>query len=361
VVGLPRLQDHKLTVSQLDFAAINDSDSASSSGVEDNNGVDLSGDEEEDDEDIPMSDIEDLDDEEREDMIPHQRLTINNTTALSTALKRIALPLSTLAFSEHQSLTTPSAISIPDVSDDLTRELAFYSQSLEAVKIAREILKKEGAPFSRPTDYFAEMVKADEHMAKIKGKLIEEAASKKASAEARKQRDLKKFGKQVQVAKAQERDKEKKATMDKIKTLKRSKLFPLCCYIPNPSKPCACSSYHTNNHTERQGADAVETSESALFDVALDEEAKDPQRDQNRANRGKSGDNKRQKKDGKFGFGGKKRYAKSGDAMSSGDMSGFGASGVKGKGVGTGRGASGGGGSKKPRMGKARRAGGKKY
>jgi rRNA-processing protein EBP2 len=208
---------------QINFAGIDDSDSGSSSGVEDNNGLEFDS-EAEDDEDIPMSDLEDLPDEEREDMIPHQRLTINNTTALSTSLRRIALPLATLAFSEHQSLTTSEPVSIPDVSDDLTRELAFYAQCLSAVKEARGLLKAEKAPFSRPTDYFAEMVKADEHMAKIKGKLIEEAAGKKASAEARKQRDLKKFGKQVQVAKQQERDKEKKATLEKVKTLKRSTL-----------------------------------------------------------------------------------------------------------------------------------------
>lgn len=175
-----------------------------------------------DEEDIPVSDLEDLDDEEKEDMIPHQRLTINNTTALTAALKRIALPIDKMPFSEYQSIITSEPVVIADVSDDLNRELAFYAQSLSAVKEARTKLKAEGAPWSRPTDYFAEMVKADEHMAKIKAKLIDEAAGKKASAEARKQRDLKKFGKQVQVAKIQERDKERKQTMEKIKVLKRS-------------------------------------------------------------------------------------------------------------------------------------------
>jgi hypothetical protein len=173
-----------------------------------------------------MSDLEDLDEEEKEDIVPHQRLTINNTVALTAALKRIALPISKLPFSEHQSVTTSEPVSIPDVSDDLNRELAFYSQSLSAVQEARKALKAEGVPFTRPTDYFAEMVKADEHMAKIKAKLIDEAASKKASAEARKQRDLKKFGKQVQVAKLQERAKETKQTMEKIKALKRSTCTP---------------------------------------------------------------------------------------------------------------------------------------
>ncbi len=54
------------------------------------------------------------------------------------------------------------------------------------------------------------MVKTDEHMGRIRDKMVDEAAGKKAAAEARKQRDLRKFGKQVQVARAQERDKAKR-------------------------------------------------------------------------------------------------------------------------------------------------------
>jgi rRNA-processing protein EBP2 len=191
---------------------------------------DVSGDDEEDEEDeddeeaedIPLSDIESLASEDKGDIIPHQRLTINNTAALTAALKRIELPYSKLAFSEYQSVTTTEPVEIADVEDDLNRELAFYKQCLSSVKDARGRLKKEGASFSRPADYFAEMVKSDEHMGKIKQKLIDEAAGKKASAEARKQRDLKKFGKQVQVAKMQERAKEKRDTMEQINLLKRS-------------------------------------------------------------------------------------------------------------------------------------------
>lgn len=122
------------------------------------------------------------------------------------------------------SITSDEPTDIPDVEDDLNRELAFYKQSLAAVKDAQAKLKKEGIPFSRPVDYFAEMVKSDEHMGKIKAKLIDDAAGKKAAAEARKQRDLKKFGKQVQVAKLQERAKDKRETLEKINTLKRSTL-----------------------------------------------------------------------------------------------------------------------------------------
>lgn len=288
---------------QIDFAGIDESDSDSSTGENDQ--------EVSDDEDIPISDLEDLSDEEKEDIIPHQRLTINNTVALTAALKRIALPISKMAFSEHQSLTTNDPVTISDVSNDVDRELEFHRQALSAVEDARKLLKAEGVPFTRPTDYFAEMVKADEHMAKINAKMIDEAAGKKASAEARKQRDLKKFGKQVQVAKLQEREKERKQTMEKIKVLKR----------------------------KRQGADNEATNEADLFDVALEEETKPSRKD-------RQGPNKRQKKDEKFGFGGKKRFSKSGDAMSSGDLRGFSSKKMKG--------------GAKQRPGKARRAGAKR-
>ncbi|KAM3516008.1 hypothetical protein MY11210_000290 [Beauveria gryllotalpidicola] len=259
----------------------------------------------EDDEDIPVSDLEDLNEEDREDLIPHTRLTINNTSALLASLDRISIPTGkNVPFAAHQIVvsSTSTAESIPDVSDDLQRELAFYTQCLEAARQGRSKLLAEGVPFSRPKDYFAEMVKEDAHMEKIKAKLIEEASAKKASAEARKQRDLKKFGKQVQVAKLQERQKAKRETLEKIKTLKRKR--------------------------QESGGD-VGTKEGDLFDIAVDDEiSKHSQR--SGAGRSSSGPNaKRQKKNEKFGFGGKKKHSKSGDAMSSGDISGFNAKKMK--------------------------------
>ena len=87
-------------------------------------------------------------------------------------------------------------------------------------------------PFSRPADYFAEMVKSDEHMGKVKGRLVDQATQKKASAEARKLRDAKKFGKAVQVEKQKERDRLKRETLEKINSLKRSMCFPFGIFAP---------------------------------------------------------------------------------------------------------------------------------
>ncbi|KAF5631577.1 rRNA processing EBP2 [Fusarium sp. NRRL 52700] len=258
--------------------------------------------EDEDEEDIPMSDLEDLEDEDKEDIIPHQRLTINNTAALLAALNRISIPTDkSVPFATHQSIISTDLTSeaIPDVSDDLQRELAFYSQSLEAARSARKLLRKENVPFSRPKDYFAEMIKEDAHMEKVKAKLVEEASNKKAAQEARKLRDLKKFGKQVQVAKLQERQKAKRETLEKIKNLKRKR-------------------------SETGGA-GLDTKEADIFDVGVEKEMKghNPRAGAGRGQVGAGANHKRAKKNEKYGFGGKKRHAKSGDAMSSGDLSGF--------------------------------------
>lgn len=260
-----------------------------------------------DEDDIALSDIESLASDDKGDIIPHQRLTINNTAALQKAYKSFALP-SSIPFSHNQTVTSAEPVQIDDVEDDLNRELAFYKQSLDAVKDARAKLKKEGVPFSRPTDYFAEMVKTEEQMGKVKQKLVDEAARKKASADARRQRDLKKFGKAVQVAKLQERDRTKRETMDKINSLKR----------------------------KRQGGADLNDKEDN-FDVALEDAVETERKD--KADRKAKGaaagaQRKRQKKDEKYGFGGKKRHAKSNDSKSSGDMSGFSAKRMKGKGTG---------------------------
>ncbi|TKA50050.1 hypothetical protein B0A55_12678, partial [Friedmanniomyces simplex] len=265
-------------------------------------------DEAEDDEEIPLSDIESLASEDKGDVIPHQRLTINNTAALQRSLKSFALP-SGLPFTATQSLTTAEPVEIADVEDDLNRELSFYEQSLHAVKEARIQLKKEGVPFSRPADYFAEMVKSEEQMGKVRQKMVDEAARKKASSDARRQRDLKKFGTAVQVAKLQERDRAKRDTLDKIGALKR----------------------------KRAGGAELRANEDDMFDVALEDAAVTDKADRaaRRAKGAKGGreggrrggddgaNRKRQKKDEKFGFGGKKRFAKSNDARSTGEGDGY--------------------------------------
>lgn len=187
---------------------------------------DASASEAEQDSDISLSDLEE---EDREDVVPHQRMTINNGPALVSSRKRVAVvsDIPQHPFHYHNSLVSADKIAdelIPDPMDDETRELMFYKIARDATLTARGLLKKEKVPFTRPADYFAEMVKTEDHMGRVKKKLYDEAAGKKAAEEARKLRDAKKFGKQVQIAKEQERAKDKRDTLNKIQELKRSTL-----------------------------------------------------------------------------------------------------------------------------------------
>ena len=101
-----------------------------------------------------------------------------------------------------------------------------------------------------------------------------------------------------------------------------------------------------------------------LFDVAIEKELKGNGPGKKRsfsAGEGGERNNKRQKKDSKYGFGGKKRHIKENDSTSAGDISGFSArkmkSGPTKTGSGPGRGAKKP--TPKPRLGKSRRKGGK--
>ena len=208
---------------------------------------------------IPLSDISDAD---LSDTIPHQRLTINNTSALLATRNRISIlrhqPKSQpTPLQIHNSLISPTVANelIPDPNNDLTRETQFYSIARNAALSARTLLLSAKIPFTRPTDYFAEMVKSDPHMEKIKDKIRHGASEKRGREEARKQKDAKKFGKQVQVAKEQERAKEKRETLERIKDVRKSTYFPgprasplsfLCSLFPENSR-LTSQNYRTQN------------------------------------------------------------------------------------------------------------------
>ena len=99
---------------------------------------------------------------------------------------------------------------------------------------------------------------------------------------------------------------------------------------------------------ERQNEGLTTTKEDDLFDIELEDAAKDAKRA--RTEGGKPNP-KRAKKNAKYGFGGKKRHAKSGDAISSGDMSGFSQKRMK-----EGKSAGRPGANKTKRLGKSKRA-----
>ena len=112
-------------------------------------------------------------------------------------------------------------LEVPDENDDLEREMAFYQQSLSAVESGRNQLKKLGVPARRPIDYFAENLKTDAHMGRIKDKLLLEQ-KKMDSFEKRQQREQNvKYNKQVMEMRKREKMAATKEETDEITKLRK--------------------------------------------------------------------------------------------------------------------------------------------
>ncbi|PWN47025.1 Ebp2-domain-containing protein [Violaceomyces palustris] len=264
------------------------------------------------------------------------------SSAKTTSSKSVGLP-----WIETMRVTYDKVVEdeVPDPDNDLQRELAFYKQSLHAVIEGKKLVEAAGVAFSRPADFFAEMVKSDEHMERVRQRLLDESAAIKASEAAKKQRELKKFGKKVQVEKLEERQRKKREMNEKVKNLKR-----------------------------KHAGDDGGANDEDDFDVRLEDALDDSKPARGGAGGARRGQGKgkdgrakmpRTVRDEKYGFGGKKRRAKSNTAESTNDFGGFGGArgggaggrGGKRKGGST-RGGKGGGSSKRP--GKSARASGKR-
>ncbi|KAL2941658.1 putative rRNA-processing protein EBP2-like protein [Bienertia sinuspersici] len=110
-----------------------------------------------------------------------------------------------------------------DVNDDLAREAAFYTQAVQGTREAFAKLESKGLPYLRPFDYYAEMVKTDAHMGKVKDKLLVEKKQREEQEERRKAREAKKISKQVQAEKTKERAKEKKESIESVKKWRKQR------------------------------------------------------------------------------------------------------------------------------------------
>merc|ERR1719265_1784061 len=107
------------------------------------------------------------------------------------------------------------------VSDDVRREAAFHERTAEAVKEAYRRLHIMGVDASRPNDFYAEMMKSDYQMLKIRQNLTNEQKKIVAVEQRKKNKMTKKFAKEVQSARIKEKQKEKVKRMEGIEKVKR--------------------------------------------------------------------------------------------------------------------------------------------
>jgi hypothetical protein len=72
-----------------------------------------------------------------------------------------------------------------------------YNQTLLSVHKAIALCEQFGVKHQRPDDYYAEMLKTDDHMLKLKDHLLAEKRRKEERSKLTKERQMKKFAKKV--------------------------------------------------------------------------------------------------------------------------------------------------------------------
>ena len=145
-----------------------------------------------------------------------------NSKALQIKIKALTREKNTLAWQEtleivaDQALTDEKLCTAADVHDDLKREVAFYDMALNAVNEARVRFKETKVPFSRPTDFYADMVKTDEHMAKVKDRLLFESKKIEAFEKRKSNKEYKLRAKEARENKLMAKHKAKKDHMKAV-------------------------------------------------------------------------------------------------------------------------------------------------
>ncbi|KDO65369.1 hypothetical protein CISIN_1g037248mg [Citrus sinensis] len=141
-------------------------------------------------------DLSDLNEEEDVKLAEPSKQAVYNRDGLEEKLQDIGWPENagwihklTIDIDQEQEV---------DVNDDLKREASFYTQALEGTRQAFEKLQSMGLPFLRPADYYAEMVKSDAHMEKVKCLLLSEQKEIEEAEERKKAREAKKLAKEIQ-------------------------------------------------------------------------------------------------------------------------------------------------------------------
>lgn len=234
------------------------------------------------DEEDPSTDVE-------TSTIQELKAKTNNEAGLVTKFREITQQ--DLPWIERLDFSTPHPLSLQNAHDDLKREAQFYALSLQGVGRALVQLDQARIPYVRPSDYFAEMIKPDSQMTKIKDALLKEKRRMDQTAERRKAQDSRKFAKQAKSEKRQEREKYKKDNLNAIKA----------------NKGQGDAQYHST----------VGTIDAALQRVQKDKDGN------KKAGGEKNKSRKRKQADEKYGHGGKKKHHRSNDATSARDVSSF--------------------------------------
>lgn len=185
-----------------------------------------------------------------------------------------------------------------------------YQSALGAAKQALLQLEHSGVPYKRPEDFYAESVKPDAHMAKIKQILLNEKKRIDDVEERKKQRELKKYAKSVKSDRLKERAKQKRDALDEIDRFKTKSKHN------DASSASFKASIGKRGREDRDGEAPAKRSRT-------DRDAPPTKRPDFSKPKSDSKNPRRAAKDSRYGHGGKKRDVKRNTSESSRDVSGF--------------------------------------
>lgn len=200
---------------------------------------------------------------------------------------------------------------VDPVLNDFKREILFHRQAQAAVVEGIKRLHDLGVATKRPDDYFAEMAKTDEHMQRVRKVLLDKQEGIAKSERTRQLREQRRIGKLIQRQATEKRDEQRRKTLNDIKKFRKGKLSNLDFLDDDEEAPAGGK--------KKKGSGRGAPSKRQV-------------------------NPKRQAKNAKFGFGGRKKGSKRNTKES------FLADGRKKKA------GPGGGGGKQQRLGKSRRA-----
>mmetsp|Transcript_16199 Transcript_16199/g.18461 ORF Transcript_16199/g.18461 Transcript_16199/m.18461 type:complete len:390 (+) Transcript_16199:50-1219(+) len=163
--------------------------------------------------------------ETEEQLKSKQRLNV--TKALQSVSTELVTQKASLPWAEKLDITPKTSLPfgkkigedddlVVDIHDDLKRELAFYNLALEAVREGRKKCEENKIPFSRPEDFFAEMLKTDDHMAKVKDRLIFESKKMDSFEQRKSNREQQLRSKEAHAHRLSEKSKSKKRHMQDV-------------------------------------------------------------------------------------------------------------------------------------------------
>lgn len=188
---------------------------------------------EEKEEDEDLSDLEaDFVDEENE---VDTNTAINEEEMIETSLKRIKGEFCKLMkvkneenvnWVEMMDLTADESVD-PDLNqdDDIKRELIFYNLSLKNAAKGISKLKEAKEKLNRPGDFYAEMLKGDYQMEKVRKQIVTEKQRIKKLEEKKNKMHNVKFAKAMKDSQNKEKAAFKRKTKEGIESWKKRKFY----------------------------------------------------------------------------------------------------------------------------------------